>query len=71
MLDFTASSLFASIFFGIIGMWMFRQGKRFADFRIIGIAVALMAYPYFVQGPLLDWGVGFALCGAAYYYWRG
>lgn len=26
-----------------------------------------MAFSYFTQGPWLDWGVGFALCGLAYY----
>jgi uncharacterized membrane protein YfcA len=69
MFQISASSLFAAIFFGIIGMWLFRQGKRNNDFRMIGIAVGLMAYPYFVDGPLLQWGVGLLLCGAAYYYW--
>lgn len=69
LVDFSVSGLLAGLIFGIVGMWMFRQGKRKSSLAIVGIAVALMLYPYFTRGPIADWGVGLALCGAAYYIW--
>ncbi len=68
-LNFTPSGILSGLIFGIVGMWMFREGKRRQDFKIICIAVALMFYPYFTRGPLEDWGAGVLLCALAYYYW--
>jgi hypothetical protein len=50
-------------------MWLYRQGKYRENNHLKVIAVALMVYPYFTSGPLADWGVGIALCAAAYHYW--
>jgi hypothetical protein len=69
MFDFSISGLFAGLIFGCIGIWMFREGKRYTDLRIVMIGIALMVYPYFTHGPLMDWGVGAGLCGVAYYIW--
>lgn len=69
-IDFSVSSLIAGLIFGIVGMWMYREGKRRTDNRLIVIAIVLMVYPYFTRGPLADWGVGTALCGYAYYIWN-
>lgn len=68
--NFSPSSIISGILFGVIGMWLYPQGKHRENNRLKVIAIALMFYPYFTSGPLGDWGVGIALCGAAYYYWH-
>ncbi len=63
------SGIFSGLIFGVIGFWMFREGKRNTNITIVLISIALMVYPYFTSTPLQDWGIGFALCAAAYYKW--
>jgi hypothetical protein len=70
MLNFSWSGLVSGLLFGIIGMWLLGRGRKFGNFKLVAIAFALMFYPYVTRGPLADWGVGIALCGAAYYFWR-
>lgn len=67
-IDFSLSSIVSGLLFGIIGMWLFGQGKKSSNLKFIGIGLALMVYPYFTRGPLADWGVGSVLCVVAYYY---
>jgi hypothetical protein len=69
LFDLSASSLFAGLIFGVLGMWMFSQGKRKLNYTVLMISMALMIYPYFTHGPLQDWGVGVALCALAYFFW--
>lgn len=68
--NLTPSSIISGVLFGLIGMWLYSQGKKRHENRLKVIAIALMFYPYFTSGPIGDWGVGIALCGAAYYYWK-
>lgn len=63
------SGLFAGLLFGLIGMWMFRQGKKNLNHPVLIIGICLMAYPYFTTSPVADWGLGVLLCGLAYYLW--
>ena len=60
------SLLFCGFVFGVIGVWMFRQGKKNANVTAIVIAIALMVYPYFVSNIWLAWLIGLALCFIAY-----
>lgn len=64
---FSVSSLIAGFLFGIIGFYLFRHGKKTMNYGVIFCSIGLMCYTLFTSGPLLDWGVGFALCGLAYY----
>lgn len=66
-LSFSFSSIAAGIIYGGVGLWLFRIGRKDSNFRNIFIGMALLIYPYFVNGPLLTWGIGAALCGYAYY----
>jgi hypothetical protein len=66
-LEFSPSSLLAGFIFGVIGIAIFRKGKKDAEFDLIFIGIALMIYPYFTKGPLWDWGIGVALCALAYF----
>ncbi|MCB0371287.1 MAG: hypothetical protein KDD45_18180 [Bdellovibrionales bacterium] len=69
-LNISISGIIAGLLFGIIGLWMFREGKRRSEIPILLIGIALMVYPYFTSGPLADWGVGIILCGLAYRLWN-
>ncbi len=62
-------TLIPSLFFGIIGMFVFREGRRDGLFLMMVIGAALMIYPYFVDGVWMNWGVGIALCAYARYNW--
>jgi hypothetical protein len=68
-IDFSLSAILSSLLFGVIGMWMFREGKRNTNLKIVAISVLLMIYPYFTHGPVGDWGVGIILCGLAHHFW--
>ncbi len=63
------SGIFSGLIFGVIGFWMFREGKRNTNITIVLISIALMVYPYFTFTPVQDWSIGFALCDLAYYKW--
>ena len=66
-MNFSFSEVFAGILFGSVGLFLFTISKRRANHSVLIISMVLMVYPYFVSGPWLDWGVGLALCAAAYY----
>lgn len=66
-MDFSLSAIFSSLLFSTIGFYVFRWGRKNNDFKIIFIGIALMAFSYFTTGPWADWGVGFILCGLAYF----
>ena len=67
-MNFSVSSIFANIFFSVIGMWLFREGKKRSNLKLVVIAVLLMTYSYFTANAYWDWGIGAGLCAAAYYY---
>ncbi|WP_347355997.1 hypothetical protein [Bdellovibrio sp.] len=68
-LSFDGWSLVAGLLFSLIGWWLYRQGKYKDEKRFKYVGVALMVYPYFVRGALMNWAVGLLLCGYAYYWW--
>ena len=65
----SVSGFIAGFIFGVIGMWLFAVGKKKVNHPVMIIGICLMAYPYFTTGPAADWGIGFLLCGMAYYLW--
>ena len=70
LFHFTASGLISGLLFGIIGMYVFRQGKKRLNFKVTFLGIAMMVYPYFTKGPWGDWGIGIALCAATSYFWN-
>lgn len=68
-MSFDPSSLFAAFIFGVIGFWLLKPAKEKGSFALGLIALALMIYPYFVEGAILNWGIGIALCALARFYW--
>jgi multisubunit Na+/H+ antiporter MnhE subunit len=65
---FTASSLIAGFIFGVIGIYLFREGKRQVNYTWVFTGMGMMVYTMFTQAAWQDWGIGLALCAAAYYY---
>jgi hypothetical protein len=68
-LDFSVSSLVAMFVFSVIGLYVFREGKRKVNYTLLFLGIGLMIYPYFTKAAWQDWGVGIALCIWAYMVW--
>ena len=66
-IDFSPAGLMGAFIFGVIGLYVFRAGKKDVNYSLILTGVGLMVYPYFIPGVWLQWLTGFALCGVAYY----
>jgi hypothetical protein len=64
----SVSTLLASFVFGVIGFYVFRHGKKTAKYPVLFTGLALMIYPMFTSGWILDWGTGIFLCSLAYYF---
>jgi multisubunit Na+/H+ antiporter MnhE subunit len=69
MWSFDVSSLVAGFIFGVIGLWMFREARRKHNNNTKYIGIALMIYPYFIDGAVRNWGLGITLCILAYFLW--
>jgi hypothetical protein len=61
--------LFAWLIFGVVGIAAFTYGRKNAQWRPMGVGLALIAFPYFVSQTWLLYAIGLALCGALY-IWR-
>lgn len=66
---FSISSMMASFVFSVIGAWLFREGQRRSEVRLMLVAIAMIGYSYFTTTPAADWGIGIALCGLTYFLW--
>lgn len=66
----TPATLFGVILFSVIGFGAFSYGRKQAAWRVAGIGVALMIYPYFVDQAWLLYAIGLALCAAIYMFWE-
>jgi hypothetical protein len=63
------AALLACLAFGVVVLAAFAVGRRRGNGPHLGIGLALMVYPYFVSETWLLYAIGFALCGALY-FWR-
>ena len=61
-----AADLIADLLFGAIGMAAFMYGKKQGRLKTTLISVAIMAYPYFVSGTVLLYGIGIVLTAALF-----
>ncbi len=66
-MSFEPWSLMGSLIFSGIGFIAFRYGRSTANFQLVALGGALMAYSYFTPTALLTWGVGAALTAAAWF----
>jgi len=69
LIDLSPSAIISSLFFSIIGLYVFRRAKKLAQHKLIVLGILLMTYSYFTKGPLQDWGGGLILLVVTIYYW--
>ena len=55
------ANIFASVIFGSIGFVAFIFGKKQSNFKVLGIGIVLMIYPYFVQNSIALFAIGAVL----------
>ena len=60
-MDFSAGSLIASLIVSTVGFAIFRYGKSEVRPPQLAVGMAMMVYPYFIEGPLAMWGLAGAL----------
>jgi len=60
-MDLSASSLFASFLVGMIGLGLFIYGKKQTRLPQLVVGMALMVFPYFVEGVLWVYAISAAL----------
>ena len=68
-MDLSLGGIIAALIFSSIGFVGFTYGKRTQQFRLMGLGAALMVYPYFVKGLLLNYLVGTVLT-VLLFVWR-
>jgi hypothetical protein len=61
------STLFVIIVFSAVGFAAFRHGNNEGNTVCLLLGIALMVYPYFVEGLALNALIGAALSAAAWY----
>ena len=65
-MNFSLSTLLAGFLFGVIGVWIIKEGRRVGNLRWPFIGLALLVYPYFSNNAWMDWIPGILLCALAY-----
>ena len=65
-MNFRFSAILAGLVFGVFGIYLFRFGKKHAHASAMGIGLALMIYPYFIENEYLLWGLGAVLTYLGY-----
>jgi hypothetical protein len=68
-MDIDPYNLLGGFIFGVIGLWMLKEGKRNTNFKVIFIGLALMVVPYFIPTAKMLFLVCGALCFLAYKVW--
>jgi drug/metabolite transporter (DMT)-like permease len=63
-------TIFVIILFSAIGLAAFRHGKRQNNIVCLLLGIALMVYPYFVEGLLLNLAIGAALTAVVWKSWN-
>lgn len=64
---FSPWALVGGLFFGIVGIWLFRRGRKTPNLWWVWIGVVMMIYPIFFTAAFATWAVGLALSALAYY----
>ena len=65
-MDFSFSSIFAGLLFGVWGMYFVKRAKSQAHWPSLFVGIGLMIYPYFVENVYLVWGLGVVLIFLGY-----
>lgn len=64
----SAPNLFAGVIFGAIGLGAFIYGKKQSDFKVLGLGIALMVFPYFIPNTIALYAVGAVLTGCLFIF---
>lgn len=64
------STIFLIIVFSGVGLAAWRRGKREQNVLVLLAGIALMVFPYFVQGLALTAAIGGALTGLVWFLWE-
>ena len=59
-----------SILFGLIGVAVFRHGRRLQRREMTWAGITLMVYPYIITETWMMWAFGAALCAWIYSRWE-
>ena len=68
MPSFSGAEIIANVLFGSVGFVAFIYGKRMHIWKPMFIGLALMAYTYFVQSPILLYGIGTVLTAGLFVF---
>ena len=67
-MSFSLPNIIGGIIFGAIGFIAFVYGKRMGAYRALGIGLALMIFPYFVDNVVAMYCIGAALTIALFVF---
>lgn len=65
--DFSLASIIAGLVFGVLGLSIFRQGKKTLNYTWLFIGAALMTFQLFTENIWQDLGIGTLLLVGAYF----
>ena len=65
---FSVPVIIAGIIFGGVGFIAAAYGKKQENWRVFGVGIVLMAYPYFVTNVIANYAIGVVLCIALYIF---
>lgn len=65
-LDFSPTALICGLLFGVIGVYVFRHGKKTLNYSLIFVSILMMCYTAFIHVWWQHWTVGIILCAIAY-----
>ncbi len=68
MPSFSGAEIIANLLFGSVGFVAFVYGKRMHIWKPMFIGLALMVYTYFVQSPILLYGIGTVLTAGLFVF---
>jgi hypothetical protein len=68
-MNFDANTLFAGIFFGMVGVAALKIGRSIASWKTMILGLILILYPYFISGAITTWVIGICLT-ALLFIWK-
>ncbi|MFZ4714782.1 MAG: hypothetical protein ACOYL6_13780 [Bacteriovoracaceae bacterium] len=67
-MDLSFSNVAAGIIFGSFGLYLLKRAKKYSRILDGLLGFSLMVFPYFIDNPWINWGLGLAMLFTAYYY---
>lgn len=62
--------IIGSIFFGIVGYFIYRQGRKSGNLYVFVIGIGLNVFTFFVDSTWLMYLIGCAMCASAWFAYR-